>query len=181
MFDKWNRINFKLIHSDLVSFKVSSVEALKDTIGTEMLTYENVTLFWKRYGESRPFPEVETVLARLKKKYRLVLISNIDNDIVKKSPLYKYFNHVFTSEDAGYSYKPQKKIFDFVKLQLGAYTDEILHVASSIRADVRGVVPLGWDMVYVDRTGIAETERELKKIVSVKDLWDLDKILRLVD
>lgn len=155
LFDLWNINNFKNINSKRISFKDSIVETISPILKRKGLyNHRNIELFIEHYSKAKPFPET-SVLKQLKKKYKLVLISNIDNDMVKKNKTGINFYRIITSEDCDYYYKPNKKIFEFALKQLDCTKEDILHVSSSVRADVNGVVPLGWDMVFVNRYNLA--------------------------
>jgi 2-haloalkanoic acid dehalogenase type II len=85
------------------------------------------------------FPDSVEALAYLKKHYKLVILSNVDNASFAFSNrrLQVVFDAVYTAQDVG-SYKPSDRNFDYMiaKLQgLGIAKSEILHTAESLFHD----------------------------------------------
>jgi 2-haloalkanoic acid dehalogenase type II len=85
------------------------------------------------------FPDSAESLAYLKKHYKLVILSNIDNASFAASNqrLRVTFDAIYTAQDVG-SYKPSDRNFDYLiaKLQsIGIAKSEILHTAESLFHD----------------------------------------------
>jgi putative hydrolase of the HAD superfamily len=85
------------------------------------------------------FPDSAEALQYLKKHYKLVILSNVDNESFAASneKLQVEFDAVYTAEDAG-SYKPSDRNFDYMlqKLEtIGIEKDAILHTAESLFHD----------------------------------------------
>ena len=85
------------------------------------------------------FPDSVEALAFLKKHYKLVILSNVDNASFAHSNqrLQVAFDAIYTAQDIG-SYKPSDRNFDYMiaKLQgLGVAKSEILHTAESLFHD----------------------------------------------
>ena len=181
LFNEWNAANFKNINSKRISFRESVVETLTPILRREnLLSEKNIELFFRHYSMLEPFPDTVRALKRLQEKYKLVIISNIDNDLVSKTRFGIDFDETITAEDAGHYYKPQKAIFVYALSVLDCTKEDILHVASSIRADVKGVVPLGWDMIFVNRDNLVIDDMELKPMLEVNDLNGLLDFLKVV-
>ena len=86
-----------------------------------------------------PFHDSAGALQYLKKHYKLVILSNVDNESFSASNarLQVAFDAVYTAEDIG-SYKPSARNFDYMldKLaSLGVASHEILHTAESMFHD----------------------------------------------
>lgn len=99
----------------------------------ESLAYGNSVKDWPA------FPDSVASLAYLKKHYKLVVLSNVDNASFAHSNkrLQIAFDAVYTAQDIG-SYKPSDRNFDYMttKLQgLGIAKSEILHTAESLFHD----------------------------------------------
>ncbi|WP_321914604.1 haloacid dehalogenase type II [Paraburkholderia sp. J11-2] len=95
------------------------------------------------YGRSvRNWPAFEDTVAALqylKKHYKLVILSNVDNETFTYSNarLQVKFDAIFTAEDVG-SYKPSLRNFDYMLEKLGERGIEkakILHTAESLFHD----------------------------------------------
>lgn len=85
------------------------------------------------------FPDSAEALAYLKKHYKLVILSNVDNASFTHSnaKLKVAFDAVYTAQDIG-SYKPADRNFDYMldKLKtLGVEKSQILHTAESLFHD----------------------------------------------
>jgi 2-haloacid dehalogenase len=99
----------------------------------ECQAYGNSVKDWPAFSDS-----VEA-LAYLKKHFKLVILSNIDNASFAPSNrrLQVAFDAIYTAQDIG-SYKPSDRNFDYMiaKLQgLGIAKSEILHTAESLFHD----------------------------------------------
>jgi 2-haloacid dehalogenase len=95
------------------------------------------------YGQSvenwPAFPDTAEALQYLKRHYKLVILSNVDNESFAASnvKLKVDFDAIYTAEDIG-SYKPSDRNFDYMleKLKtLGIRKGEILHTAESMFHD----------------------------------------------
>jgi len=95
------------------------------------------------YGASvRDWPAFEDTVAALrylKQHYKLVVLSNVDNDSFAHSnaKLGVTFDAVYTAEDIG-SYKPAPRNFEYMianMARLGVAKDRILHTAESLFHD----------------------------------------------
>ncbi|CAM3807531.1 haloacid dehalogenase type II [Paracoccus yeei] len=95
------------------------------------------------YGESvkkwPAFPDSEGALQYLKKHYKLIVLTNTDNDSFAASnrKLGVDFDGSYTAEDVG-SYKPAPRNFDYMleKLaSLGLQKSDVLHTAESMFHD----------------------------------------------
>ena len=85
------------------------------------------------------FPDSADALKYLKKHYKLVILSNVDNDSFRGSNdrLQVQFDAIYTAEDVG-SYKPSDRNFDYMleKMKpLGLEKADILHTAESMFHD----------------------------------------------
>lgn len=99
----------------------------------ECVTYGNSVRDWPA------FPDSADALAYLREHYRLVILSNVDNDSFRFSAqkLGVTFDAVYTAQDAG-SYKPSPRNFEYMLDKLGARgiaAGDILHTAESLFHD----------------------------------------------
>jgi len=99
-----------------------------------------------------PFPDTVGALRQLEKRYRLAIISNIDDDLFAKTcPLLGVdFDAVITAEQAG-SYKPSLHNFELALNTLAIPREHLLHVGQSIYHDVLPAQSLGISTVWVSR------------------------------
>ncbi len=99
-----------------------------------------------------PFPDTTSALERLQKRYKLAIISNIDDDLFASTSEYLdvEFDAVITAQQAQ-SYKPSINNFRIALDRLGVKPDRLLHVGQSIYHDVLPAQSLGIATVWVNR------------------------------
>ena len=95
----------------------------------------------------KPFADTNEALVRLKKRFRLGILSNIDRDLFERTAAQfdVTFDFVITAEDV-HSYKPAHGHFERL-LETHAQRDAVLHVAQSSFHD--GVPAASLDLAYV--------------------------------
>jgi 2-haloacid dehalogenase len=99
-----------------------------------------------------PFSDTVAALRQLKTRYRLAIISNIDDDLFAHSApkLEVAFDFVVTAQQAR-AYKPSPKIFQLAEQGIGIPRSQWLHVGQSIYHDVIPAKSLGITTVWVNR------------------------------
>lgn len=99
-----------------------------------------------------PFPDTVGALAILGQHYRLVILSNIDDDLFAASArhLKADFAAVITAQQVG-SYKPNPNNFRYALAQLGVPPEQILHVAQSLFHDIVPAKEVGLATAWVNR------------------------------
>jgi 2-haloacid dehalogenase len=99
-----------------------------------------------------PFPDTVAALRELQKRYKLVVISNIDDDLLAETRkhLDVEFDAVITAEQAR-SYKPSINNFQLALRTLALSPDHLLHAAQSVYHDVVPARSLGISTVRVNR------------------------------
>jgi len=99
-----------------------------------------------------PFADTVTALGQLKKRYKLAIISNIDEDLFAQTRMLLEvdFDAVVTAEQAR-SYKPSLRNFELALERLGIAREQLLHAAQSIYHDVVPARALGISTVWVNR------------------------------
>ncbi|MCG7507758.1 haloacid dehalogenase type II [Mesorhizobium retamae] len=133
----------------------------------------------ERFGGSVPdwpaFPDSREALGYLKQHYRLVVLSNIDDESFAASnrTLGVTFDAVYTAENIG-TYKPDSNNFNFLiqrlDQELGIQQDELLHLAQSLYHDHVPAEASGLATVWIDRrfgmegSGATKRPHKLPKI-----------------
>lgn len=101
--------------------------------------------------KSAVFPHTHELLAYLKPKYNLHLITNGFNDIqaikLASSNLTDYFQEIITSEHSGHL-KPDPRMFQHALARTGATAPESLMIGDNLECDVLGACNAGIDQVY---------------------------------
>ena len=100
------------------------------------------------------FPEVVDALRTLKTRYKLAIISNVDDDLFAgtAAAMGVEFEAVVTSEQVGF-YKPDLRNFEAASARMGVSRQAWLHVAESLHHDVGPANRLGIKSVWVNRPG----------------------------
>lgn len=117
------------------------------------------------FGASVPswpaFPDTADALRRLAKRYRLVILSNIDRASFAASnrKLGVTFDAIYTAEDIG-SYKPDPANFDYLldhlRADLGIEPGEVLHTAQSMFHDHVPATRAGLATAWIDRQRLSQ-------------------------
>ena len=100
----------------------------------------------------QPWPDTVAALAQLGKRYKLAIISNIDDDLfaTSRAKLGVAFDHVITAQQAR-CYKPGRAIFRLALERIALDLNRILHVGQSIYHDVLPARSFGLATVWVNR------------------------------
>ena len=98
------------------------------------------------------FPDVADALTRLQSRYRLAILSNVDDDLFAQSQevIGVRFDAVITAQQAR-RYKPDLRNFHLARERMGVEDARWLHVGESLYHDVGPANLLGIDSVWVKR------------------------------
>jgi 2-haloacid dehalogenase len=103
------------------------------------VTWAECEAYGRSIGDWSAFPDSAAALAYLKRHYRLVILSNVDNASFARSNerLGVAFDAIYTAEDIG-AYKPADRNFEYMLAHLAALgirREEVLHTAESLFHD----------------------------------------------
>lgn len=100
----------------------------------------------------RPFPDTVAALQKLKARYQLAIISNVDDDLFAATArhLEVPFDHLITAQQAR-AYKPSMRMFNLAQQRIGVAPTQWLHAAQSVYHDVIPARSLGITTVWVNR------------------------------
>jgi 2-haloacid dehalogenase len=111
-----------------------------------------------RYFEAFPrfllYDDVIGTLDLLSARYKLAVVSNIDDDLLAMTPLRRNFDLVCTAQRAQ-GYKPDGTLFRYLIDKSGVGKHEILHSGQSQFTDLVGGKPLGLTIAWINRRGVA--------------------------
>jgi 2-haloacid dehalogenase len=126
-----------------------------------------------------PFHDSVEALHRLKKRYGLAVLSNVDNDLFAFSAqhLKTDFDWIITAEEVT-SYKPSLNNFYYAIEKIGIPKEKILHVAQSLYHDIAPAEKVGLKTVWINRrhdkdgfgatpTAVARPNMELPDLLSL--------------
>lgn len=124
----------------------------------EVITDAEMTAFGASIGTWKSFPDTIEALQRLKKHFKLVILSNVDKASFSRTlsgtlagPT---FDAVYVAEEIG-SYKPDLRNFTYLidrcKEELQVDKDRILHTAYSLGADLKPAREIGLHGCLIER------------------------------
>jgi 2-haloacid dehalogenase len=139
-----------------LGFSPSAVEA--DSLAQSIATWQ-------------PFKDTVPSLRQLKSRYRLAIISNIDDDLFATTApkLGVDLDEVVTAGQA-HAYKPSLKLFNMAIERLGIEPNRILHVGQSLYHDAVPAKSLGMGTVWVNRHSKRPGVGAVKSISATPDL-----------
>jgi 2-haloacid dehalogenase len=100
----------------------------------------------------RPFPDTVEALWAMKQRYKLAIISNVDDGLfaLTACQLEVEFDWIITAEQAQ-TYKPSLNNFELALERIGVAPDKLLHTAESLFHDHVPAKELGLSTVWVHR------------------------------
>ncbi len=139
--------------------------------------------FASSVGDWPPFPDTVDALARLADRYRLGIVSNVDDDLfaLSRRQLGADFDRVVTAAQVR-SYKPATAHFTEMARRSGVPVERTLHVAQSLFHDIAPASSLGYATVHVNRPtrgkgGGATPVSDARPTREVPDMASLARLL----
>jgi 2-haloacid dehalogenase len=131
----------------------------------EALSLPNSLAHW------RPWPDTVAALRQLKSRFRLAILSNVDDDLfaATRPQLDVDFDAVITAQQAQ-AYKPSLKIFELALSRINAPAHRVLHVGQSLYHDVVPAQSLGLATVWVNRPSARPGVGAVKAVEAKPDL-----------
>jgi 2-haloacid dehalogenase len=124
-------------------------------LGTEIST-EEANAFAESLTRWKPFIDTVPALQALARRFRLGIISNVDDDLfaeTRKKLAGVEFDFVVTAQQMR-SYKPSYANFEEAIRRSGLSKDQILHAGQSLYHDIAPANALGIQNVWVNRPSI---------------------------
>lgn len=122
------------------------------------------------------FPHTHELLAYLKSKYVLHIITNGFEEVQQKkldsANLRKYFTKIITSEMAGFK-KPELEIFDYALELAGAEIGESIMIGDDLKVDILGAEDFGMDQIYVNFNHAKHNENpsyEVNNLIEIEEI-----------
>ncbi len=132
----------------------------------------------------QPWPDSVAALRALKSRFRLAIISNVDDDLfaATRPKLQVEFDEVITAQQAQ-AYKPSHKVFELALTRIKAPPQRILHIGQSIYHDVIPAQSLGIAAVWVNRASARPGSGAAKAAVGKPDVEvpDLKTLAQLAE
>lgn len=127
----------------------------------------------------KPWPDTVAALQQLQSKYKLAILSNIDDDLFAPTArkLKVHFTDVITAQQAG-CYKPCLELFRLALQRLNASPGQVLHIAQSIYHDAVPAKKLGIASVWVNRPSATAGVGAVKPSAEKPD-WEIPDLASL--
>jgi len=124
------------------------------------------------------YDDVIRTLDRLSRRYRLAVVSNIDDDLLALTPLPREFDLVCTAQRAR-GYKPDGTLFRYLIEHDGCAREEILHSGQSQFTDLVGGKPLGLTIAWINRRQVELESAVPSPDFILSDIQSLDGLVEL--
>lgn len=129
------------------------------------------------------FPESRAVLESLRSRVKLAMITNGASDIqrnkIEGSGLAEYFDTILVSGEEGFG-KPRPEIFRLAIDRLDVDEAAAVMIGDSLARDVAGAAAVGIKTVWVNRMGIARSDRLPVPDIEMRDLALLPDLLEKI-
>ncbi|MGE5157080.1 MAG: haloacid dehalogenase type II [Gemmatimonas sp.] len=155
----WRRTHFEnsmidaLLHREHTPYREIGHRAVAHVMDRAGISHtkEEVRYLVGEIEKLKPFPEVPVALERLHAKYKLVVLSNGDPDMLETAKSYHgiAFDRVISVAEAG-SFKPHVATYTKAAELLGLKMDQILFVANHA-FDCIGAKSAGMRTAFIDR------------------------------
>ena len=126
-----------------------------------------------------PFDDSISTLKKMKKRYKLGLLTNgvpdIQRDKIRGSQIGDYFEAIIISGEVGYG-KPDRRIFEYTLNQLDAEPDETVMIGNSLRSDIATALDLNLVTIWLNRNGQQRGD-SIVPDYEIKSLFELESIL----
>ncbi len=155
----WRRTHFEnsmidaLLHREHTPYREIGHRAVAHVMDRAGISYskDEVRSLVGEIEKLKPFPEVPAALDRLRTKYRLVVLSNGDPDMLETAKRHHgiAFDRLISVAEAG-SFKPHVATYTKAAELLGLQMDQILFVANHA-FDCIGAKSAGMRTAFIDR------------------------------
>lgn len=126
-------------------------------------------------------PAHRRLLADLKTRYKLGLVSNFDDtqtvyDVLAREEIAPLFDAILISSEIGFR-KPRPEIFLAACEKIGVSPSEVLFIGDSFENDVVGAKQVGMDAAWINRAGLPLPLEEYQADYVLLELSDLSKLV----
>ena len=122
------------------------------------------------------YDDVVRTLDLLSRRYRLAVVSNMDDDLLALTPLQRNFDLVCTAQRAR-GYKPDGTLFRYLIENAGCGRDGILHSGQSQFTDLVGGKPLGLTIAWINRRQIELDASVPRPDFVLPDIQSLNRVV----
>lgn len=156
LLSEWEAIQFEMLSPPYRKYRDILRASLSETFrrhGVD-LPADDANLLGNRIDEWQPFADVTESLRSLQRRYRLGVLSNIDEDILAASlqQMGVTFDLIVTAQQVQ-SYKPRPAHFEEAIRREGRQAGAFLHAAFGFKYDQRPALALGMQTAWIKRPG----------------------------
>ena len=154
---------------------------LADALGLPAPAKSEADTFGASVSKWPIFPDTIEALKQLKKRYKLVILSNVDKQsfaqVLKNALAGIGFDAVYVAEEIG-SYKPDLNNFQYLishaRDELGIQMEQILMTANGLKSDHVPAMKVGMTSAWISR---GQGDKELKAVEGkVAFTWRFDSM-----
>jgi 2-haloacid dehalogenase len=177
----WRRTHFEnsmidaLLHREHTPYREIGQRAVAHVMDRAGIKYtqDDVRTLVGEIEKLKPFPEVPAALAKLQTRYKLVVLSNGDPDMLETAKRYHNipFDRVISVAESG-SFKPHVTTYTKAAELLGLPMDQILFVANHA-FDCIGAKSAGMRTAFIDRRSRPFGETPYQPDILVPSMTDL--------
>ena len=181
----WRRTHFEnsmidaLLHKEHTPYREIGHRAVSFVMDRAGIAYtpEEVRYLVGEIEKLRPFPEVPEALARLQTRYKLIVLSNGDPDMLETAKRYHQvaFDQVISVAEAG-SFKPHVATYTKAAELAGVAMHEVLFVANHA-FDCIGAKAAGMRTAFIDRRRRPFGETPYQPDILVPSMRDLADVM----
>lgn len=181
----WRRTHFEnsmidaLLHRDHTPYREIGHRAVSNVMDRSGIEYtkDEVRYLVSEIEKLRCFPEVPAALAKLQSRYKLVVLSNGDPDMLETAKKYHGipFDKVISVAEAN-SFKPHVATYTKAAEIAGVKMDEVLFVANHT-FDCIGAKSAGMHTAFIDRRNRPFGETPHQPDILVKSMSELADVI----
>lgn len=173
----WESIQFEMIAGEYRPYREILQASLDETFYRYCVTLrsDEADRLGDEMGHWEPFPDVPEALARLGQRYKLAVLSNVDDDTLAQSVkrMGGDFDELITAEQVR-SYKPQTAHFEEALRRFGTPAERFLHCAFGFKYDQRPALDSGMLTAWVKRDGWIRDD-------DVEPTYEVDTVAELAE
>lgn len=154
--EHWEHQNIRHYWEPYRPYRAICEQSLDETFRHFKISGDNrlIGYYFDAFPKFFLYDDVARTLDMLARRYKLAVVSNIDDDLLAATPLPRQFDLVCTAERAR-GYKPDGALFRYLIEHAGVARQEILHAGQSQFTDLVGAKPLGLTIAWINRRGVA--------------------------
>ncbi len=140
----------------------------------ELARFLNEIYLKHRFEDIELFDDVLSTLTKLKKKYKIGLLSN-GNSYPERCGLENIFEFVIFSQDFGIE-KPDPRIYEIAMKKAQCNSSEMIHIGDSLESDIQGAKNAGIKNIWLNRNNV-KNDFNFKPDFEINSLKELLRIL----